>query len=63
MHAKLACVLTLQIIKKEWKQGQKLLKKQSDVGMLLIGVQSIGNKLHVGMLPLTCSQSTETRCM
>ena len=45
MHAKLACVynilvLTLQIIKKEWKQGQKLLKKESDVGMLLIGVQS-----------------------
>ena len=33
-------LVTLQIIKKEWKQGQKLLKKESDVGMLLTGVQS-----------------------
>ena len=27
-------------IKKGWKQGQKLLKKESDVGMLLTGIQS-----------------------
>ena len=26
--------------KKEWKQGQKLFKKESDVGMLLTGIQS-----------------------
>ena len=39
--AEFACNCPMHIsYKKEWKQGQKLLKKEIDVGMLLTGMQS-----------------------
>ena len=38
--AEFACNCAMHIsYKKGWKQGQKLLKKESDVGMLLTGIQ------------------------
>ena len=41
MCAEFACNFAMYIdTKKEWKQGQKLFKKESDVGMLLTGIQS-----------------------
>ena len=39
--AEFACNCAMHIsYKKGWKQGQKLFKKESDVGMLLTGIQS-----------------------
>ena len=43
MCAEFACNYAMhidQLQKKGWKQGQKLFKKESDVGMLLTGIQS-----------------------
>ena len=54
-HAHDTCIVnrTLMI------QGHKIFEKESDVGMLLTGIQSTENKLHVGML-VSGIQSTET---